>query len=183
MAPVSQDRYDRVAALLHWIIGIALLGQIAFGWALGEIERGTATRALAINLHKSTGILLGLAIVLRLAWRLGHRPPAYPAGMDGPRLRVARVGHGLLYLCMIGLPLSGYLGSNFSKHGINFFNVLPLAPWGTDDKSIYAVFNGTHDALALVFTVLVAGHIAFALYHAFVVRDGLLARMSLGGRA
>jgi cytochrome b561 len=182
MASITRDRYDRVAVLLHWIIGLALLGQIAFGWFLGEIERGTPARALAINLHKSTGLLLGLAIVLRLAWRLRHRPPGYPAALQGAQLRAARVGHLLLYVCMIGMPVSGYLASNFSKHGINFFNALTIPPWGPDDKSIYAVFNGTHDALALVFSVLVAGHILFALYHAFVVRDGLTARMSLRGR-
>lgn len=183
MTPAAAPRYDRIAVLLHWIIGVALLGQIAFGWLLGEIERGTPARAMAINLHKSTGILLGLAIVARLAWRLRHRPPAYPAALQGAALQAARAGHLLLYVGMVGMPLSGYLASNFSKHGINFFNVLPLAPWGPDDKSLYALFNGTHDALALVFSVLVAGHIGFALYHAWIARDGLVARMSLGSRA
>jgi cytochrome b561 len=81
---------------------------------------------------------------------------------------------------MIGMPLSGYLASNFSKHGIKFFNRFPLPPWGPDDKDIYAVFNGTHDALALVFSVLVAAHILVALHHAFIARDGILARMSFG---
>jgi cytochrome b561 len=80
---------------------------------------------------------------------------------------------------MIGMPVSGYLASNFSKHGIRFLNQVQLRPWGPDDKVIYGFLNGTHDVLAYVFSALVVGHILFALYHGFIARDGLLSRMSL----
>lgn len=176
-------RYDRVAVALHWFLGLWLLGQIGFGWALGQIARNTPERALAINLHKSSGLLLALFIVLRLAWRLRHAAPAYPASMNALQQRIARAGHALLYVCMIGLPLSGYLAANFSKHGVNFLNVYALPPWGPDDKALYAVFHNTHDALALAFTVLVAGHVLIGLQHALIARDGLFERMTLRGGA
>ncbi len=179
MSKAAQDRYDRVAVLLHWLLGLALLAQIAFGWVLGEIARGTPARALAINLHKSSGLILALLIVVRIFWRLRHRPPAYPQAMDARKVLAARGGHLLLYLCMIGLPLSGYLASNFSRHGILFLGMVPLAPWGPDDKAAYALLNGTHDILGLAFSALVAGHILIAIYHARIARDGLVARMSL----
>lgn len=182
MASSSQDRYDRVAVSLHWIVGAALLAQLCFGWLLDEFARGTPARALATNLHKSTGLLLALVIVLRLFWRLRHQPPAYPAGAADWQLRAAKAGHGLLYVCMIAMPVSGYLASNFSKHGINFMNQVLLPPWGPDDKVIYGFLNGTHDVLAYLFSALVAGHIVFALYHAFIARDGLFSRMSFGAR-
>ena len=173
-----QNRYDRVAISLHWIIGAGVLAQLAFGWALGEIKRGTPARAFATNLHKSTGLLLALLILARVFWRLRHQPPAYPAGMMAARqLRAAKLGHALLYVCMIGMPISGYLASNFSKHGIRFLNLVQFPPWGPDDKVIYGFLNGTHDVLAYVFSALVLGHILFALYHGFIVRDGVLARM------
>ena len=183
MADTPIARYDRVAVALHWIIGLAILAQIAFGWLLDQFARGTPERSMAINLHKSSGLILAALIVLRVLWRLAHRPPAYPPAMAGQQLQAVRVGHALLYVCMVGMPLSGYLASNFSKHGINFLNRYELAPWGPDDKTVYGIFNGTHDALALVFSVLVAGHLMLALYHAFIARDGLLARMSFGRRA
>jgi len=175
----AKDRYDRVAVLLHWLIGLALIGQITFGWLLDEFARGTPARGAAINLHKSFGLILAAFILLRLFWRLRHQPPAYPAAMAAAKQRAVRVGHALLYVCMIGLPLSGYLASNFSKHGINFLNLIPLPPWGPDDKGIYSLLNGTHDTLAFVFSALVIGHVALGLYHRFVARDGLFARMSL----
>jgi len=174
----AQDRYDRVAISLHWIIGAAVLAQLAFGWALGEFKRGTPARSIATNLHKSTGLLLALLIFVRLIWRLKHQPPAYAAGMvaDG-QVRAAKIGHALLYVCMLGMPVSGYLASNFSKHGIRFLNLVQLPPWGPDDKLIYGLFNGTHDVLAYMFSALVAGHILFALYHGLIARDGVLTRM------
>jgi cytochrome b561 len=179
MSNAPQNRYNRVAIWFHWIIGAGVLAQLIFGWTLGEIKRGTPARAFATNLHKSTGLLLALLILARLIWRLGHRPPVYPAGIDSRQLRAARIGHILLYICMIGMPVSGYLASNFSKHGIRFLNLVQFPPWGPDDTVIYGVLNGTHDALAYVFSALVLGHIVFALHHGFVVRDSVLSRMSL----
>jgi cytochrome b561 len=176
------DRYDRVAVSIHWVVGTALLAQIAFGWLLDDFARGTPARAFAINLHKSTGLVLALAIVLRLLWRVRHPPPAYPASMVDRKRQAARLGHALLYICMIGMPLSGYLASNFSKHGVNFFNRLLVPPWGPDDKAIYTLLNGTHDVLAYLFSALVFGHIVFACYHALIARDGLSSRMNFGSR-
>lgn len=177
---VSQlARYDRIAVLFHWIIGIALLGQITFGWLLSQFARGTPQKAMAVNLHKSTGLLLAVLILARLIWRLRHQPPSYPDSTTAHQIRAIRVGHALLYLCMIAMPLTGYLASNFSRHGINFLNLYPLPPWGPDDKAIYALLNGAHDVLAAAFSVLVVGHILLAFFHTFVARDGLSARMRL----
>lgn len=174
------ERYDRFAMLMHWLVGLLLLGQISFGWLLSQYARGTPEKAMAINLHKSSGLVLALLVVIRILWRLRHRPPAYPAWLTAQQARLIRAGHGVLYFCMIAMPLTGYLASNFSRHGINFFNAYPLPPWGTDDKSIYGLLNGAHDVLAFVFTAAVIGHIALALYHRIIARDGLSARMMPG---
>ena len=174
----SNNRYDRVAKALHWIVGAGILLQLAFGWLLGEFARGAPTRAFAINLHKSTGLLLAALILVRVIWRLRHQPPAYPVGLLVPRqVQAAKLGHLLLYACMIFMPITGYLASNFSKHGIRFLNLVWLPPWGPDDKMIYEILNGAHDAFAYAFSALVVGHILAALYHGYIARDGILARM------
>jgi cytochrome b561 len=171
------DRYDRVAAVLHWVIGAALLGQIAFGFLLDEIApRGTPSRSAVINLHKSIGIVLALAILLRLAWRLAHRPPAWPAGMPAWQQRAATWAHRALYACMVLMPLSGYVASNFSKHGVKFFGVL-WKPWGPDLPPVYGFFNGVHVVTAFVFATLIVLHVAASLKHAWVDRDGVFARI------
>jgi cytochrome b561 len=171
------SRYGRTAALLHWAIGLALLAQIAFGFLLDDIApRGTPARAGTINLHKSIGLVLGVLIVARIAWRLAHAPPPWPDSMSAWQQRAAALGHRALYACMIVLPLAGYVGSNFSKRGIRFFGV-PLAPWGPDWPAAYSFFVGVHDVAALVFSALIAGHVAMALKHALIERDGVFARI------
>ncbi len=80
-------------------------------------------------------------------------------------------------LCMVLMPLSGYLASNFSKHGIKLFNAVKLAPWGRDDKLIYAVFNQTHKVTAVLLAVLIGVHLLAVVKHVLVDRDGLLSRM------
>ena len=170
-------RYDRIASALHWLIGVALLAQIAFGFLLDDLApRGTPSRAAVINLHKSIGIVLGVAIVLRLAWRLRHRAPAWPAVMPSWQRRAARHGHTALYVCMTVLPLSGYIASNFSKHGVRFFG-LKLAPWGPDLPAVYDALNALHVATGWLFTALIVGHVAFALKHALHDHDGVFARI------
>ncbi len=181
-AQTPPPRYGRVASLLHWIVGLAVIGQIAFGFLLDDIApRGTPSRGAVINLHKSVGIALGVLVVLRLAWRLGHRLPDWPASMPAQRRRLALHGHRALYACLLVAPLAGYLASNFSKHGVKFFG-LALRPWGPDLPAVYTVLNGVHVGSAWLLAALVAGHVAIALKHALVDRDGSLARISPWGR-
>src|SRR4029079_9797780 len=111
-ATAARSRYDRVAAWLHWGIGALLLAEIVFGLLLDDIApRGTPARAGVINLHKSFGIVLGVLIVARIAWRLGHTLPPWPATMSPARRRAAHLGHVALYVCMVVAPLAGYVGS------------------------------------------------------------------------
>jgi cytochrome b561 len=173
----DDDRYDRVARALHWLVALALLAQVVFGFALDEIApRGTPSRSAVINLHKSFGLVLGALILVRLAWRLTHRPPPWPDSMPLWQRRAARLGHAALYVCMLVMPLSGYIASNFSKHGVKLFGA-PLRPWGADLPAVYDALNGLHIATAWVLSALVVGHVLMALKHAFGDRDGVFARM------
>jgi cytochrome b561 len=180
---LNDARYGRMAVFLHWLIGLALLAQMGFGFLLDDIApRGTPARAGVINLHKSIGITLGLLIVLRLLWRLAHRPPAWPSSMPAWQQRAARAVHRGLYACMVVMPLAGYLGSNFSKHGVRFFGIA-LKPWGPDLPAVYTFFTGVHDATAYVFTALIVLHVVAAAKHALIDRDAVLSRMGWRARA
>ena len=176
---VPPDRYTRTAVVLHWLIGIALIGEIAFGFLLREIPRGTPARGPWTNLHKSTGIVLGLLILARIVWRMAHRPPALPSAVPPWQSTAARVNHAAMYACMIAIPLAGYLASNFSKHGVKFFSTVVLPPWGPDIPWLYALLNGVHDVAAYVLTVLIVLHVLAALKHALIDRDHPFSRMAL----
>jgi cytochrome b561 len=170
-------RYTGTAMALHWLIALLLLGQFAFGLTLEDIPRGTPERGYYVNLHKSTGLLIGLLIALRIGWRLTHKAPPLPTSMPGWQRRAAKASHLFLYLCMLMLPLSGYLASNFSKHGIKFFNVVRWAPWGPDDKTLYTIFNQIHHLAAALLALFVALHLLAVAKHTLIDHDGLLLRM------
>jgi cytochrome b561 len=172
----TDSNYTRTAIVLHWLIALCILGQILFGVYLEEVPRGTPARSWYVNLHKSTGITLGLLIVFRLFWRLRHTPPPLPNAISAWQRTAASVSHWALYACMLIMPLSGYISSNFSKWGVKFFNAVSLPPWGIEDKNIYAFFNGTHVVTSYVLIALITAHVIGALSHA-ISRDGVFGRM------
>ncbi len=174
-------RYTTVAIVLHWLIALALLAQIAFGWFLETVPRGGPLRGFYVNLHKSTGLTLALLIVVRLGWRMANSPPRLPPSMPAWERLAAQSSHVALYVCMLGMPLSGYIASNFSKYGVKFFNSLTLPPWGPDDALIYSIFNATHVFLSYAFVALIVLHVLAALRHA-MRKDGVFSRMSLSRR-
>jgi cytochrome b561 len=169
--------YTRTAIWLHWLIAIFLVGQFLFGWYLTGVPRGTPDRGYFVNLHKSTGLVIGFLIFLRLAWRMAHQPPPLPDTVPRWQQSAAAQTHRLLYVLMVVMPLSGYLASNFSKFGVHFFNTLQLAPWGTDSKLVYAIFNQTHKVTAWLLLALVLVHVLAAFKHLLVDHDAIFSRM------
>jgi cytochrome b561 len=168
--------------LLHWLLALALLAQVGLGWYLDAVPRGSPDRTIFVNLHKSTGMLIGLIILLRLYWRLMHRAPPLPTTMPAWERVAAHWSHVLLYVCMVVMPLSGYVASNFSKYGVNFFNAYKLPPWGSNSAALYSFFNTTHVITSWAFVALIALHVLAALRHA-VKKDGIFNRMWPGGTA
>jgi cytochrome b561 len=173
-----EARYNRTARALHWLVAILLLEQLVFGWWLGEVPRNTPDRGYYTNLHKSIGMLIALVIFLRLGWRLTHAAPALPQSMKRWQQGLSKFSHYGMYLCMLIMPLSGYVASNFSRHGVKFFNAIHFPPWGIDDQQIYAFFNQTHKVTAVVLVVLICIHVLAALQHG-LRRDGIITRISL----
>jgi cytochrome b561 len=169
-------RYTRTAIALHWILAVAIYGQIAFGWFLNTVPRGTPERSVFVNLHKSTGLTLGVLILVRVMWRWAHEPPPLPASVPAWERIAADVSHRLLYACMLIMPVTGYIASNFSEWGVKYFNAILLPPWGIEDETIYGFFNGAHVFTSYIFVALIAVHTAAALRHA-VQRDGIFQRM------
>ena len=170
-------RYNGMAMGLHWLVALLLVSQFALGWYLEGIPRGVPARGYFVNLHKSTGLLIALVILVRIGWRLTHRPPPLPYSMPRWQQQVANGTHFLLYVFMLLMPVAGYIASNFSKFGINFFNTLKLAPWGPEDKQLYAFFSQMHGISSWVLLALVLVHVLAAFKHAIVDRDTILYRM------
>lgn len=177
---MNTPRYTRVAMLLHWLIALCLVGQFILGWYLEAIPKGVPDRSYFVNIHKSTGMVIGLLILIRIGWRLTHRPPQLPVSIPGWQQKAATGMHVLLYVFMLMLPLTGYIASNFSKWGVKFFNAIQLPPWGVQDKAIYAFFNQAHGLISWVLLVLVMLHVLAAMWHVVSGHREIIRRMLPG---
>ena len=173
----NRPRYTRTAIFFHWLLAAGVFAQVSLGlWMIGIPKSPPGVRAYWFNVHKSIGITLGLLVLARLAWRLAHRPPALPATMVRWQRRAAQVSHYAMYACMIVLPLSGYLGSSFTKYPIKYFGYT-LPHWGWDAPALKELCSQVHFVTATLFIVLILLHVSAALKHRFVDRDGVFERM------
>jgi cytochrome b561 len=173
----SSNRYSAIAIALHWVLGLAIIGSFAMGVYMSDLAM-SPTRLKLYNYHKWAGITILALSALRLLWRLTHRPPA-DVPMPAWQARVAHVTHIALYALFFAVPLVGWAYSSAAGFPIVVFGVLPLPDFVAPDKALAEVLKATHGNLAFLMAVLVIGHIAGALKHQFIDRDGLLSRMSL----
>jgi cytochrome b561 len=175
MRPVA-SRYTRFAVLLHWIVAAIVLVQYPLGWWMQTLaKQPPGPRAEMFNLHKSIGLAVLALMIARLAWRLGHAPPALPA-MPRWQAVLARATHWLFYALLIGLPLSGYLGSVFSGYPVKFFGVT-LPAWGAKDTALKDAMSTAHLMLTWALLGVFGLHVLGVIDHLVLKKDGLLQRM------
>ena len=170
-------RYTKVAVTLHWLIAALVVVQLILGWSMIEIpKQPVGVRAFWFNLHKSIGMTIALLVLVRIAWRFRHPAPPIPGYVPGWQQRAAAVSHVLLYACLLGMPLVGFLGSTYSGYPIRYFGIT-LPEWGYKSDSLKSFFSAAHLALAWVFMTLIALHTAAALKHLLIDRDAVFWRM------
>jgi cytochrome b561 len=171
--------YGWVAIVLHWTIATLIVGQ----WILGKAMKNTADQRLSFDLiqwHKSFGLLVLALVILRLAWRLLNPRPALPPDMGFLERHAADWTHRALYALTVLLPLSGWAIASTTVLEIPTFAfylfVVPDLPMARSDAG-EALWTSVHQALGWLLLGLVALHVAAALRHHFLLRDGILLRM------
>jgi cytochrome b561 len=175
----ASERYTGTAILLHWVIALLVFALIGLGWYMIDIPKGTPERSYFYNLHKSIGLTTLFFILVRVAWRLTHVPPRLPRSLKRWEVAAATWGHRLLYACLLIMPLSGYIASNFTKFGVKYFGI-ELPPWGPEDKTLYGIFNNIHVITSYLLVALIALHVGGAFKHLLVDRDAVFRRMLPG---
>lgn len=181
---VSDARYTAVAVTLHWVMGLAFLFMLASGFGREYLELDKSLKSLLMQWHKATGVLLLLGFVLRIGWRLLHRPPALPLSLPRFERIGAKAGHWLLYATMFVMPFSGWVMSSASGYSpstdvFGWFQ-WPHVPNLEGEKAIGGFAHSSHLIVAWVFTGLIAAHILAVIKHAVVDKQNLLTRMWYG---
>ncbi|OYQ41817.1 cytochrome b [Rhodoferax sp. TH121] len=178
-------RYSRTAIVLHWVLGLAILGLFGVGLYMTSLPFSPA-RLKLYNWHKWAGITLLALSVVRLLWRATHRPPALPdsiaKAMPAWQHWAHHGTHYAMYALFFLVPLIGWAYSSAAGFPIVVFGVLPLPDFVPVDKALAELIKPFHELSAFALVGLAGLHIAAVLKHQLVDKDGLIGRMLPGGR-
>ena len=171
----STRNYTRTAIALHWLLALMIPAQIGLGWYMLSVEKEPGSETL-FALHILIGLTITLLLALRVGWRAANPPAARPAGVASWEVKAARLSHLSLYLLMILLPVTGYLGTSFSGDAVSYFGV-PLPGWAAKNEPLKEQFFTVHGGIAWALVGLVALHVLGAFKHLLKDRDGVFERM------
>jgi cytochrome b561 len=181
----SQARYSTIAIILHWVIAALILINLYVG--LSYVNAHGLAKFSLLQLHKSVGFTVLAFSLVRLAWRLVNKAPAYPDSMKSWEKLAASAVHWGFYGIMIGMPLTGWVIVSASPTNIptllyktlpfphlGFVHALPMAA----RRALEGQISWVHDILAWTTMLLLILHVGAALKHQFWNKDGVLYRMA-----
>lgn len=174
----GQARYSGIAIALHWLMAFLLMAGFSLGLYMVSLKFSPQKLTL-YSYHKWIGVTLFTLALLRVLWRLTHRPPPLPASMPAWQVAVSNATHTLLYLLLLIAPLSGWLYS--SAAGV------PTVPFGISalqlpdlvgkDRELASTLKFVHMAITYSFAALVGLHVAAVIKHMLIDKDGIIWRM------
>ena len=179
-AVLNPPRYSMTVIALHWLSALAVLGLLMSGWYMADLPL-SPQRLKLFNWHKWAGVSVLVLTLLRLPLRLTHRLPAPPVELlrqtPAWQLRLAGATHLALYGLLLVVPLIGWAHSSATGFSVVLFGVLPLPDLLPRDKALAELVKPWHAVGAYSLCALVVLHLAAALKHQFVDKDGLMRRM------
>ena len=174
----SQTGFGLVTRVVHWATALAVLSALPLGLWISEMEVSLASLKY-FGIHKSIGCVVLCLAVLRIVWhRFSPTPPILEHG--GWQDRLARSVHRLFYVCLILMPLSGWVASSATGIDTVIFNAWTLPRIAPVSERVETVGFAVHAWLGLIFAILIAGHVLGVVYRTVVVRDRTFARMVRG---
>jgi cytochrome b561 len=173
---LTVSRYTRTAVGLHWTMAGLILAGLFMGWTMTEMDV-SPQRLKVYNWHKWVGVTVLLLALLRLLWRLTHRAPPLEPSMPAWQRAGAHISHGLLYLLLFVMPVTGWIYSNYTGYPVVYLGKVPLPNLVERDRELAATWLDVHVTLSVILAVVVSVHALAALYHHFISRDATLRRM------
>jgi len=188
----AQD-YGRIARWLHWATAVLfLMAYCAVYYRHWFTEKQTPENIVALNLHLSAGISIGVFVILRIAWRFMNVQPALEPGPRWQQI-LAHTGHVALYAIMILMPLSGYFGTGRATDFFYLFTIPKFEDTWMFDVLVWDFLGMTFDEFekpidffhkeimgAWLVWILITGHAVAAIYHHRVLKDRTLTKMTGG---
>jgi cytochrome b561 len=169
-------RFTGVQRVLHWLMAIGIIAMLFIGVGMAST---IAPKYLAlVSFHKTLGVALFVLVLLRVAARLRYGAPPLPADMPGPMKLAGQASHYALYALMIAMPLIGWGMLSAGAYPVVLYGDIRLPPIVPHSDALHTVLWNAHYYLAFAFFALVLLHVAAALFHLMVRRDGVFETMA-----
>lgn len=176
----TPNSFGLLTKIIHWAVVVIVLGLITVGVIMHEMPNSPEKFQL-YGLHKATGITLLTLVIFRLGWRIANPTPPILGKPATWEIWLARANHGLFYVVLIIMPLAGWGLSSAANIPVSVFGLFTMPALVAPDKELIVVFRDLHFACAVTLSGLITLHVAGALKHQFVNRDGTIRRMWFGG--
>lgn len=173
----TPSRYDGTTIALHWLTAVLVVVLFALAMVWDAFSRDT--RLALHSLHISLGIVLAVVLVLRLGWRM-TRGRHLPLAVEGLQGLAAKAMHHLLYVLLVAQVALGLAWRWAQAEPFEFFGLFPLRLASERNPTLSHTFGNLHDVIGWTIIVLAGMHAAVALFHHYVVKDGVLKRMLAG---
>lgn len=169
------ERYGAVSQILHWLTALGIFVMLALGWGHDAVPG--PWKPTLINAHKSLGLCLLALIIFRLIWRFFTKNPRLPPELPRLMALTARIVHAALYVFSGLMPLSGWVMVSAMGRAPSVFGWFSLPPLMEKNHDLVPLLKDIHEWTAWALVGLIVLHTAAALYHALVLKDGILQRM------
>ena len=172
----ERQRFTPLQRLLHWLMALCILAMLFIG--VGMVSTVMPKYLALVSIHKPLGIAILVLALVRLVVRLRSGAPSLPADLPEPMKLAAHLSHYALYALMIGMPLIGWAMLSTAEYPVVLFGGVHLPPILEQSDSLHTLLWAAHFYLAFVFFAVILLHVAAALFHALVRRDGVFDAMS-----
>ncbi|CAG9210251.1 Cytochrome B561 [Paraburkholderia sabiae] len=176
----TSRHFSPLARFLHWTMAALILAMLFIGVAM--VATVSHAHATLIALHRPLGVALLLLALLRVAVRLKNGSPALPDDMPALQRFAAKASHLVLYGLFIAMPLIGWAMLSAGGYPVTLFGAWHLPSIVPQNVDLFALLRALHTWLAFALFATVLVHLAAALFHGLIRRDGVFSSMARGER-
>lgn len=176
----THTQFSGLQKLLHWLMAVLILSMLFVG--VGMVFTVSRAHDTLVALHRPLGIALLLLVIVRLAVRLRRGAPPLPDSIPAAQRVIAKASHYVLYALMLAMPLIGWGMLSAGGYPVTMAGGFHLPPILPANVTLFAWLRTLHTWVGLTLFGVVLLHLAAALLHALVLRDGVFQAMAPGGR-
>ena len=177
----TETSWGAISRAFHWVSGVLILGLFAYGLWMTKFPAREDT-AYHVAIHASIGISVLALMIARVFWRAVNPTPMPPKGAARWEITASKIGHLGLYVLVFGTLIAGWLlaGSGRAPLDYSLFGIIPMPNMLGTGSPYHKFLEESHELLGYAMIALVAIHIAAAVWHERVRRDGVMDRMTSG---